>query len=734
MKNKIGILSGLVMAGVLLLAGCSGVLDDAQTSGGATGTVLVEIGSPADARTLAPPSTGLTFVLGYTTKNSDKDYVYADASASKTLTLEPGVWNLSAIGYQDTAKTKAVAKGETAVTVRAGEAVTASILLSKAGDVNEPGFFAYDVVWTGIASTSKGLTQVELKLSPADAVSVGNAGEVIRDLDEGYQWATGGNPTDSKGETMTAYGATHTTGKIPLPAGVYDLDISVTTTGTTSIARENTTIHRKEKVYIYSYLTTEAPTYTFTELDIAKVILRGSRPILRLGLYPYNATSSEIWSEPSTTGTSRRLAYSTGNSTTETNQTLTYTGTTWELYLAGYQLEVDAVNPSTTVYFRTRWDVVGEDIYLWQPVKIELSKQIFDGIVLNATGRVMDRVYRTSSYGSLGISTPIQTSYMYSTQRSAMEGHKINLQVTTSTYRLTSIEVIEQRIYAGSTVAESHSDFITSASITGGFLGDVEGITYASGDYNASFTMPGLSGTDSKGDYEVDPNSPNLVLVPHYLEEGDVIRAADVNIFDVPSDTLYLITDTAVITPGTFPHNMRYTILEKEDQTTGSTDGLYSRYLWGIGVFAASETSSSWGVPDILELSKALYATRTRSGTGGGNPGNGTTATVYVNSDEEYAGFVAEPYWSSSQAQNTTASAVADQFSARYVYRNGDNLRDATANLTTTGTGFNKVYDGASRTTDFYTLTTAVGDANYDADKTNSTMQARVRRVKNGSW
>jgi hypothetical protein len=277
MKN---ILSGLFIAGALLLASCSGVLDDVtQPEGnGTTGTVLVQIGSPAEARTLAPETSDITayivrYANGSQPANGDSwESVTVDSTTHITpFSLEPGSWTFEAIGYADSNKTEAVAEGATMVTVEQGKVATAAILLNKAGDTNVKGYFHYDVEWTAIVDVT---TDLKLTLTPREDISgFPNTGSVERDLLHGN--FTSESETEEK---ITSTGTT-VSGTIQLPSGVYDMDIALTVgPGVVTYDMEPTIVHRTEVVYIYSHLTTKAPKYTFTDLDVQKLRLTGPRP------------------------------------------------------------------------------------------------------------------------------------------------------------------------------------------------------------------------------------------------------------------------------------------------------------------------------------------------------------------------------------------------------------------------------------------------------------------------
>jgi hypothetical protein len=195
------ILSGLLIAGALLFASCSGVLDDiTQPEGnGTTGTVLVQIGSPAEARTLVPAASGIkAYIVKYAKGELENPGSWESVTVSATthqteFSLEPGSWTFKAIGYFDTATTQAVAEGTTSVLVEKGKVATAAILLNSGGDTNVPGKFSYQVDWLAIGNSK--VTALTLNLKPheegiSDISGFDNTGAVERDLLNGI-WTTG---------------------------------------------------------------------------------------------------------------------------------------------------------------------------------------------------------------------------------------------------------------------------------------------------------------------------------------------------------------------------------------------------------------------------------------------------------------------------------------------------------------------------------------------------------------
>jgi hypothetical protein len=717
-KTKIGILKGLLLAGALVFAGCSGVLDDvsqAQASGEATGTVQVQIGSPADARTLAPLPAGIKrYVLGYTKDPDAHDagsLVYEEVTATKTLDLEPGIWYLSAIGYQDEDKKEAVAKGSAGVTVRAGEAVSVSILLSEAGDVNVPGYFKYDVDWSQIVNTDwvADDLSVTLTLTPADEVSFGNTGTVSRDLLAGNRT----NNADGKGEIITT-GTNTAAGTIPLPSGVYDLDIAVSLRGaSTSIHNEDTTIHRQEKVYIYSYLTTEAPKYTFTDLDLQTVYLTGPRPVLNGRPNSFYAATIEVFVA------GERIPFSTSNTAIETQKELRLGGNsnrTWGLYVAGYRI-AGAVNGLDSVSIRATWIPGSNDTpstvpgYIYgsanqeqvceKPVAIA-RKQIVTVpekyLDLSPRSIYLDNLVSAPSYPQVSVNGATFGTSTLGT-RTALAGDTVQIRAGTQVYKPSWIAITEHRI---NDATGSKYDYTYKL-----YNSDIKEST-SSGDV-WEFTAYPLSDTDPiNGAYTVDPDDTDLEIVAHYYYASDVALAGDIGIrFDpqwayVSPDTEYYIArvegrSTSDTTP--FPSSAKVTVLDLADQT-GGDDGLYLRSAL-IGSFSGT-TTSSWGVPDILDITNAIYLDNRYS--------------------DRPAGFAdATPYWSASNGRDTGQPLTERE---GYMYR-VSKTTPAMPDFSSpgVGTGFNRFYT-ASRTAITYSFT-KVGDPVTDP----GTFKARVRLV-----
>jgi hypothetical protein len=716
-KMKAGILKGLLLAGALVFAGCSDVLDDpAQAgSGGATGTVQVQIGSPADARTLAPLPAGIKkYVLGYQNVSPDGPYAYKDAATTQTLNLEPGTWYFSAIGYQDDAKKEAVAKGSTAVTVSAGEAVSVSILLSEAGDVNVSGSFEYDVDWSAIASPANGgmgPTEVTLTLSPvADVSEFGNVGSVVRDLRQGNR--------DTGTDEISTIANNHATGKIPLPSGVYDLDIAVRTGGA-SIVDEDTTIHRKEKVYIYSYLSTTAK-YTFTALDVAKVFLRGPRPVLIMAGIRYNASSIAVYDAKD----GNLLKYSTANNAIETGTSYVTSGD-WALYLAGYQIDQD-VTGSSSVWIKATWTLSGETQTAWAEINID-DKHIVDisAAQLTFTGRTINYIAgnipgtNPLNINGWGLNKGIVDTgyvnvkvgagqYAVSTVRSALGGQKVYVRVSNQKAALTSIELIEKGIPLSGGPSQEYGTYFTVGNTDGTGNGpqpeEVKFEKTGTSEWILEFNMPS-GGRESV--YTLDETDQSLTVRAHLIIEGDTIRSVDVPTYVEPGT--YYIGSTSAPNTNTYPNS--YTIVKNVDESVGAITRTFLTTWY-------DSTGTGWIVPGIKELADISYNLDSRGSLYG--------ADVVT--------FTPGDYWAAERGRTGT---LALGFSYPGLYRtfgsNAQALPDSLTNpsdiLDTNGGGenFNLVYTQASNT-----ATTPT--SSYRLEDPIGSFTANVRLVRTLSW
>jgi hypothetical protein len=552
-------LSGLLIAGALLLAGCSGVLDESAqpASSGTTGTVLVQIGSPAAARTLTPDASGIVkYIVKYAPAASGTDagsgpWTVVDVAATSheatvngtPIELEPGRWAFEAIGYADdtpTEKNRAVATGSTTVTVEKGKVATAAILLSTKGDTNVPGYFKYNVDWTALGNYRTasdgyltGVSGLTLTLTRNEDISgFDNVGEVVRDLLHDINLT---NPPTH----------TNVTGTIELPSGVYDMDIALTVSGGASIDSEPTVAHRTEVVYIYSYLDTLA-TYTFTDLDVQKLYLTGPKPWLTVNNShaTYEALSFELYTREN--GTLIPFYRTNAGTTTETTYSLTSINlelgtptSTWEVYIPGYAVASDVTTGTTTVAMKTVYS--GLTAPVWTTLSID-SKQgsVYDHDTsgfnndLDVVGRNVKVIPMTSVIP--GAATAIANPELRNDGKSfnaadsatgtaVVIGKTVDVSAfigTSSEYKVSYIEVQEV----------DNPDVVLSVSSL--FNPTLSSDT--SGREVWNFTVPMPSGS-------ISSTNEDITVTVHYFHTGDVVRGKHTGIDsnDPNAETKYTI-------------------------------------------------------------------------------------------------------------------------------------------------------------------------------------------------
>ncbi|MDR1029971.1 MAG: hypothetical protein LBL76_03760, partial [Treponema sp.] len=134
-----------VVLGIAGLAGCQNPFDPIrEPAAQGKGRVVVTIGDPGTARTIAPAETLFTsYTLTFSGPAQVDPIEVSGVSVKKELELEVGDWTITATGYTGT-EGAAVAEGSAAITVSSGETSPVNILLGpKTGGA--PGTFSYSL-------------------------------------------------------------------------------------------------------------------------------------------------------------------------------------------------------------------------------------------------------------------------------------------------------------------------------------------------------------------------------------------------------------------------------------------------------------------------------------------------------------------------------------------------------------------------------------------------------------
>jgi hypothetical protein len=362
MKKRL-LYSGVVLlAGILALAGCSSPLDDAAIEAqdnGSAGRVQILINGESGVRTLAPTTLGgVSYQVFYRPTGSGYANQDEDEADALSFALGVGIWDirvLAKIGATD------VAEGiETSVNVVGGKTSTVAITLAP-NPKGENGTFHYELDYSGIQSVAKGY--LTLTPYPYTTENIANDSTVANGSGEIHIALEDSNLGDPNHDGVVS-------GDIALPAGIYTLDVRLTTIrggydaadpaivsgddhtndpkDETTIDTQNVDIHKTEIVYIYSGQTTNmaVANYTFSDQDLAKLYFKGT-----LDLYKTHATTityKPIAMEVQYKG--RVLNVYTANNATETVSSVkmlndsspnTNIAWNWEEYVPSYELEED---------------------------------------------------------------------------------------------------------------------------------------------------------------------------------------------------------------------------------------------------------------------------------------------------------------------------------------------------------------------------------------------------------
>ncbi|GHU93239.1 hypothetical protein FACS189479_04280 [Spirochaetia bacterium] len=289
MKNVLKAFSAIALIGLLLLTGCSNILSpDIGKSQGGEGIVQIQVGTPGAALTLSPAASDFT-AYGVEISGSPS-YSIPPAATISPLRLSPGTYNITVTGYNGVDPDYvAVAKSAaTSVTVIAGQTVTANIVLENSADQTATGFLDYSIDLGDI--DVEDLTSATLTVNS----TVYSVNLKVKDEDTA-------DPDDYKQVV---------TGRIELLAGAstYQLDVVLISGRTVNSVALN--IYRREIVYIFPGLTTNAP-FVFSDEELTAFVeftgtawITDNRPAPELGdpaLDVYVPTTAYVYFTPSAT-------------------------------------------------------------------------------------------------------------------------------------------------------------------------------------------------------------------------------------------------------------------------------------------------------------------------------------------------------------------------------------------------------------------------------------------------
>jgi hypothetical protein len=270
MKKLLKTMSAAALMTILLLAaGCSGLVNEPGAVAGKDGTVAIQVGSGASARTLAPEVGNFekyeVVITNAAAQNGKKDgdveaEPELDADGAANVSLKPGAYIITVKGILKTdvvteGDTEAeiaglpVASGSASVTVTPGAVTPANIVLKPVSAGVPQGTFAYSVrfpleeVFGGYNTTS------------IEIISAYNGDLLDPDLVK--------TVTDEDDNPLYL----ETADTVLLDPGVYTLTVTIKTDKQSGVG-SNMGIVITDTVYIYSTLTT-AYEQTFTEEDIA---------------------------------------------------------------------------------------------------------------------------------------------------------------------------------------------------------------------------------------------------------------------------------------------------------------------------------------------------------------------------------------------------------------------------------------------------------------------------------
>jgi hypothetical protein len=231
-KNYRQIISFILAAALMVLAGCDNILTPPRHNDGAGAVQITVNGGSSGARTLGPEVNSSIFPqydFSFSGPGSHANETLTSGTSTTVGSLSPGVWTITATAYTDMGST-AVGKGTVNVTVSPGVTVPA------------------DIVITPIVGAGDGSLDYSVNILEAESA-------VLTLIDIATEDPAPNTPVDLKTSTSGILNS--------LPSGYYLLNISLESGGTYA--------GRTEVVHIYAGLTTSA-VYPFTSNDFSAVI------------------------------------------------------------------------------------------------------------------------------------------------------------------------------------------------------------------------------------------------------------------------------------------------------------------------------------------------------------------------------------------------------------------------------------------------------------------------------
>ncbi|MDR2447883.1 MAG: hypothetical protein LBD58_11465 [Treponema sp.] len=243
-------LSAFLLALVFFFAGCQDGSDAAfAPQKGASAKIVVSVdGAGGAARTVGPDAANVSYRLVVTNSYDETEKYESDiAGATVTRELKAGEWQVGVWAY--TGESLGVGWADETVTLAEGETKNVSLVVQPLTTEESAGTFSWGITLPAGDETSS--TSATATLASDSAISIN-----LNDFSEFNEAGTVSN------------------GSLELPAGKYTLD--VTATSTRKIYNASLKAARKEIVYIYPRLTTNA-SFAFTAADFsAEVYFSGT--------------------------------------------------------------------------------------------------------------------------------------------------------------------------------------------------------------------------------------------------------------------------------------------------------------------------------------------------------------------------------------------------------------------------------------------------------------------------
>jgi hypothetical protein len=367
MKHTIKIISALALV-AFLFAGCSDVFNgmlQTEVQGG-SGSVRIQIGSDADARTLLPDTNQfIRYRLDFTKYGADP--VIKEITNGNTVLdveLEPGFWNIRATGLVGTAGNLIDAVwGETNVTVEAGKAVSVNIILdTNAEDAH--GVFKYSLEFPRLdgfgSRIADNYSTALLEISPLGALpgSEVNSRAITFNL---LEQNVGNNSLTNNWQRLIQVERDGNIGwlfdgQLELHPGMYEMVITLTSRRTIQDGWDwyPAEVVRREIVYIYSNMVTATPEYQFTEMHFTdKLFFTGTASIFN---QPTGRDYSPVEIQVAWTNYNSYDSFYTPSYIALDGEKLDGGGInddgSWELYIKAKDIFNTNVNVSTNLSFR----------------------------------------------------------------------------------------------------------------------------------------------------------------------------------------------------------------------------------------------------------------------------------------------------------------------------------------------------------------------------------------------